>query len=120
MAASGNRCSSPLRSGLCGRLFVLGEGLEHEFTNALLRIHVGDRAQQRETASFTVDGVRACREGDVASATGTAFPDGEADQLQAVEFAAGEMQLGIGEFADRILLVVWCELDEPLRILRLK
>jgi hypothetical protein len=62
MAASGNRCSSPLRSGLCGRFFVLRIGLEHEFANALLCTHVCNGAQQREAASFTVDGVRACRE----------------------------------------------------------
>ena len=60
---------------------------------------VGDGTQQGNAATFTVGRVRARREGDVASATRATPPDGEADQLQAVEHAFGEVQLGIREFA---------------------
>ena len=90
------------------RVFVLGVGLQHELADAVLRGGVGDRTQQREAATLTVDGVLARREGDVASATTAALPDGEADQLQAVEHAVGEVQLGIREFAGRVVL---CRLE---------
>ena len=64
-------------------------------------LDVADRTQQREAAAFTVDRVLPRGERDVAAAAGAPFPDGEADQLQAVELAAGEVQFGIGEFAGR-------------------
>jgi hypothetical protein len=41
-------------------------------------------------------------ERDVAATAAAPFPDGEADELQAVEDAIGEVQLGIGEFAGRV------------------
>jgi hypothetical protein len=66
---------------------------------------------KREAPTFTIYRVLASGKRDVASATGATFPDGEADQLQAVEFAVGEVQLGIREFAGRVLFVVWGDMD---------
>src|SRR5688500_20316115 len=77
------------------RLFVLGVRFENELTNAVLSRRIGDWTQQREAAALTVDRIGARRERDVAAATAAALPDGEADQLQAVEHAFGEVQLGI-------------------------
>src|SRR5687768_9458701 len=68
-------------------VLVLGVRLQHELTDAVLRRRIGDRTQQREAAALTVDGIGARRERDVPAATAAAFPDGEADQLQAVEHA---------------------------------
>src|SRR5581483_133260 len=50
--------------------------------------------------------VLARREGDVATTAAAALPDREPDQLQAFELAVGEVQLGIGEFAGRVAVVV--------------
>ena len=94
-----------LRSDL-GRLFVLGVGLQHEIANAFVRCRVGNRPQQSEAATLTVDRVLARRERDVPAISRATFPDGEADQLQTVEYAIGEMQLGIREFAGRVPLLV--------------
>jgi hypothetical protein len=55
---------------------------QDEIADAFLRARVGDRPQQRETATFTIDGVLARRERDVAAAACAALPDGEADQVQ--------------------------------------
>jgi hypothetical protein len=52
---------------------------------------VNDGTQQREAAALTIDGVLARRERDVAATAAAALPDGEADQLQAVELSVGEM-----------------------------
>jgi hypothetical protein len=75
---------------------------DDELANPILRSHVRDGPQQRKAAALTIDGVLACREGRVAATAATAFPDGEADQLQAVELSVDEMQLGIREFAGRV------------------
>src|SRR5262245_47841830 len=87
-----------------GPLLVLGERLEHELTDPVLRGDVGDGPQQREAATLTIDGVLPRRERDVPATTAAALPDAEADPLQAFEFAVGEMQLGIGEFGGRVAL----------------
>jgi hypothetical protein len=68
-----------------------------------------DGSQQCEAATFTIDGVLPRRERDVAAVATSPFPDGETDQLQAVEFAVDEMQLGIGEFAGRVAFLVWSD-----------
>ena len=73
---------------------------------------VSDRPQQREAATLTIDDVLARRERDVAATAAATLPDGEADQLQAVECAVGEMQLGIREFAGRVAFVVRSDLDD--------
>src|SRR5262245_8006872 len=113
LAASGNpNVIDALRIGSNSSAFlVLGERLEHELTDTLLRVGVGDGPQQREAASLTVDGVLARRERDVAATTAATLPHGEPDQLQAAEFAVGEMQLGIREFAGRVAFVVRRDLD---------
>src|SRR5262245_41969798 len=66
-------------------LLVLGKRVEHELTDPLLRADVGDRPQQREAATLTIDGVLPRRERDVPATTAAALPDAEADQLQAFE-----------------------------------
>src|SRR5262249_20191878 len=83
-----------LRRGLRPVLLVLGVGLEHELAHTLLSVGVSNRSQQRKAATITVDDVLARREGNVPASTGAPLPDGEADQLHAVEFAIAEMQLG--------------------------
>jgi alanyl-tRNA synthetase len=52
----------------------------------------------------------------VAAAT---LPDGEPDQLEAVEQTFGEVQLGVAKLAGRIALVVGCDFDQHsvLRVL---
>src|SRR5207244_194040 len=83
-----------LRSGFAGRPFlVLGERLQYEISDALLRTCVGDGTKQREAATLTIDCVLARRERDVAAVASATFPNGEANQLQTVENAVGEMQL---------------------------
>ena len=102
----------------CGRgdvsLLVLRVRGEDEIADALLRVDVRDRAQQRKAAALTIDGVLARRERDVAPRATAALSDAEADQLQAVERAVGEMQLGIGEFAGRVAFVVRGDLDDHI------
>src|SRR4029077_3207398 len=86
-----NPGSAPLRSGLAGRLvLVLGVRLQHALTHTLLCAGVGDGTQQCEAATLTIDGVLAGGKGDVAATAAATLPDGEADQLQAVELSAGE------------------------------
>src|SRR6266545_1143766 len=94
-----------LRSNL-GCLLILGIGLQYEIADAFLRARIGNGTKQREAATFTIDRVLARRERDVAAVATATFPDGEPDQLQAVEYAVGEMQLGIREFAGRVAFVV--------------
>jgi hypothetical protein len=69
-----------------------------------------------EAAALTVDGVLARRERDVAAIAAAALPHGEPDQLQAVELAACEMQLGFREFAGRVPLVVGGDLDDDAAV----
>ena len=90
---------------------VLSVGLQHQVADAVLRGRLADRPQQREAAAFAVDGVLARREGDVAAVPGAPLPDGKADQLQAVEQALGEMQLGVRQLSRRVPLVVRRDLD---------
>ena len=63
-------------------------------------------------SALTVDRVLARGERDVAATAAAALPDGEPDQLQAVEHAVGEVQLGIREFAGRVGFVVRNDLDD--------
>src|SRR3954452_13303765 len=85
-----------------GTLFlVLDERLEDALSHLVRCDDVGDRPQEREAPSLGVDGVLACREGDVSPVADASisFPDAEANELQAGQRALVEMQLGIGEFA---------------------
>ena len=49
---------------------------------------------------------------DVAAVAGPPLPDGEADQLQAVEDAFGEMQFRVGKLSRRVVLVVRSDFDD--------
>src|SRR5689334_2196437 len=60
-------------------------GVEHEVADPLLRGGVGNRAEKREAAALAVDAERARREGHVAPRAAVALPDGEPDQLQALQ-----------------------------------
>src|SRR4029453_9340133 len=76
-----------LRAGTRSVRLVIRVRLEHQIANAVLRRRVGDRPQQRKAATFTVDGVLPRGERNVATGTATPLPDGEPDQLQALECA---------------------------------
>ena len=51
-------------------------------------------------------------EGHVATGAAAALPDAESDQLEAVEVAAGKVQLGVGELARGVAVVVGEDLDD--------
>src|SRR5690606_22499876 len=53
---------------------------------------------QREAAALAVDGELARGERHVATVSVASLPDGEANQLEAIQLAAGEVHLGVGEF----------------------
>ena len=101
--------AADLRGGF-GALLELGVCLEDEVADAVLGRGVGDRTQQGKAAPLSVDGVLTGREGDVPTGTSAAFPDAEANQLEPLERAAGEVQLGVGELSGRVALVVRCDL----------
>src|SRR5216684_2101724 len=103
--------AADLRGGF-GALLELGVCLKDELADAVLVLGraVGDRTQQGKAAPLSVDGVLTGREGDVPTGTAAAFPDAEANQLEPLERAAGEVQLGVGELSGRVALVVRCDL----------
>jgi hypothetical protein len=82
-----------------GVLLVLGISLQNQLSNPVVSRGVGRRPEQREAAAFAVDGVLARGERDVPAIAGAAFPDGEADQLQPVEGAVGEVELRVSQLA---------------------
>src|SRR5205823_4923391 len=84
--------------------------LQDEFADSFLRGGISDRTQQREAATVAVHDVHARGKRDVPA--GAAFPDREADQLESVERAIGEVQFCIGELAWRVRFVVRNDLDD--------
>jgi hypothetical protein len=74
-------------------------------------LRVVHRAQQRETPALAVHRVGPRGEGDVAPVPGAAFPDSEADELHALQFATIEVQLGVGQLSGGASLVVRRDLD---------
>src|ERR1700686_4758138 len=98
-----------LRGGF-GALLELGVRLEDELADAVLGRGVADRTQQGKAAPLSVDGVLTGWEGDVPTGTATAFPDAEPNELEPLERAAAEVQLGVGELSGRVALVVRCDL----------
>ena len=93
--------SFALRSGL-GRLRLLrGVRLQHKLANAVLCARIADGAQQREAAFLAVNRELTRGERDVLSHAVSSLPHSEPNQLQAVEFSAGEVQFGVGELALR-------------------
>src|SRR5439155_522656 len=79
--------------------------LQHELAETVLSRWVIDSAQEREATSLTIGGELARRERDALSGAVTPCPDGEADQPQAIELAAGEMEFGVRELAGRHVAV---------------
>ena len=72
----------------------------------ILRLDVGLGPQQREAAALAVHRVLPGREGDVAAGAVAAFPDGEAEQLEAGERTVVEVEFGIRQLAGGAALVV--------------
>ena len=93
-----------------GLLLVRLVRLEDQVAHAVLRVAVDERTQQREAPALAVDRVLTRRERDVAARAVTSLPDGEANQLHAIEHALAEVQFGVGEFAGRVALVVAADL----------
>src|SRR5882762_7552979 len=87
-------------------VFVFGVCLQNDVADTLLGRGVSDRAEQRERALLAVDGVLTRGEGHVAAGSAAAFPDPEANELEALERPAREVQLGVGESSDPITFVV--------------
>ena len=77
MGRSSHHPASTLAS--CSYSVIRGED---QITDAVLCGGVEDRPEQGEAAALAIDRVLPCRERDVATSAGAAFPDGEADQLQ--------------------------------------
>jgi hypothetical protein len=100
-----------LRSRLRDGFLVLCVRLQHELTEAVFRTPVVDGAQQREVASFAVDHERSRRERDVATGPVALLPDAEAEQLQAIQLAADELQFGVRELVLGFVLLVANDVD---------
>src|SRR5262249_23667523 len=79
--------------------------LQHELAQALLRRWVVDSSQQRETTSLAIGGELTCPELDALACAVAPCPDGKADQPQAIELAAGEMEFSVRELAGRHVAV---------------
>jgi hypothetical protein len=75
--------------------------LQDELPQTVLCSGISDGAEQEETAPLPVGGELARGERDVLPRSILSRPDGESDQPQAIELAAGEVQFGIREFARR-------------------
>ena len=90
----------PSGGDLCDGRFVLAVGVEDDLSQSVLRAGVDDRPQQREAATLAVHRVLPGWKRHIAPAR-LALPDREADQLEAVEVAAGEVQLGVGGLSGR-------------------
>jgi hypothetical protein len=90
--------------------------LENEIADAVLRRRIGNRPQQREAAPLAVHRVLPRRERDVSSVAALALPHTEANQLQALERSAGEMQLRIRQLSRRVSLLIRHDLDSHLRL----
>ena len=91
-------------------LLVFRVGLQDELAHALLRRRVHHRPEQREAPPFAVHGVLPGRERDVAAVAVLPLPHPEPDELEAIERAFAEVQLGVGELAGRVAAIVLCEL----------
>src|SRR5262245_10242600 len=95
-----------------GLRFPLRIRVENQLAHPALPGGVDDGTQQREAAALAVDVILPGRKRDVAgSAAAARFPDRETDQLESIEWAVCEMQLGIGELPGRVAPVVWRNLD---------
>src|SRR5204862_7812332 len=93
-------------------LLVLLKRVEDQLPQLVLRSDVDDRTQQSEATPFAVHAVLPRGKRDIsAGPSAAAFPDAESNQLEALERTVGEMQFGFGQFARRIPLVVWRNLD---------
>src|SRR5688572_8829265 len=94
------------RRSLGGRGFGFRIRLEDLVADPVLGRGVFDGAQERERAAFAIDAVLPGGEGDVAPVAGATLPDGEANQLQALERAVAEVEFDVSEFARRIAVVI--------------
>src|SRR5690606_28426987 len=92
--------SMPLR--VCG-LLGLGDlrevRLQDQIAQPVLRVRVLNSADEREVPPLAVDRERPRRERDDPPASVAPLPDGEANELEAIELAASVVDLGVGELA---------------------
>ncbi len=77
-----------------------------DVAQAVLGTWILDGAQQQEAATVTAHGVLTRRERDVLAVAVAARPYGKSDQLQAIEIAASEVDLGVCELAGGLVTVV--------------
>ena len=94
----------------CCALLEFGVRLQNEVPDALLGRGVGDRTKKRERAPLAVDGVLPGGERHVAAGGAAALPDPESNELESLERSAGEVQLGVCEFSERVAFVVRVDL----------
>src|SRR4029434_6242254 len=67
----------------------------------VLSSRIANGAQHEEAAALTIGGELARGERDVLASAVLSRPDAEADQPQAIELAAGEVEFGVRELAGR-------------------
>src|SRR5262245_48705928 len=79
---------------------MFGVRPNHEFANVILCAWIANRPKQGEVAPITVHGELTRRERDSAAVAVAPPPDGESDQLQAIEWLSDKVQFGVGEFLD--------------------
>jgi hypothetical protein len=80
--------------------------LKQEVAQPIRRAWVVHVSQQREAAPVTTDRELSGRESDVSSLPVATFPDCEPDQLEAIEFATGEVEFDVRELGARTLSFV--------------
>ena len=77
---------------LLGLTLVLGVGLEHDVSYAVLRLRVNNRSQERKASALPVDGVLTGRIATSPAVAAPALPDRESDELQSFKGSLREMQ----------------------------
>jgi hypothetical protein len=102
VAASGTTARQLRCPCVLGRRRLGEVRLPHELSHLVLCVRILDRAQEREVAALAMKGELARRKRDAESVAVATFPDAESDQLQSVELAAAEVQLGVGQLVARM------------------
>src|SRR5690606_28677164 len=72
---------------------------QDQLAQPVLRVRVVNGADEREVPPLAMDGERPRGERDDAPAPVAPLPDGKANELEAIELAASEVDLGVGELA---------------------
>lgn len=82
---------------------LLGVHFEDQVANAFLYRDIGNRPKQREATALAVNGILPRGECHVAAGTDPAFPNREANQLQAGKHAVVEVEFGVSQLSGRVL-----------------